>query len=51
MPVEISLVSDNILSIKEEDFDDSNLQFVSPGDVITRYQINYIGISECKISK
>ena len=47
MPVEISLVSDKILSIKEEeeDFDDSNLQFVSPGDVITRYQINYIGIS------
>jgi hypothetical protein len=40
MPVEISLVSDKVKSVKEEaDPFDGSLQFVSPGDVITRFKI------------
>ena len=39
MPVEISLVSDKLKAVKEEsDPFDASLQFVSPGDVITRFE-------------
>ena len=39
MPVEISLVSDKLMAVKEEsDPFDASLQFVSPGDVITRFE-------------
>jgi hypothetical protein len=39
MPVEISLVSEKVNQLKDEDdhhVDEPNLQLVSPGDVITR---------------
>ena len=39
MPVEISLVSEKVKQLEEEEdrhVDEPNLQLVSPGDVITR---------------
>jgi hypothetical protein len=37
MPVDISLVSDQVRPDEDEEVEvDPNLQFVSPGDVITR---------------
>ena len=38
MPVEISLVSEKVKHLEEDDHhvDEPNLQLVSPGDVITR---------------
>jgi hypothetical protein len=41
MPVEISLVSEKVPRIEDEDdheADGANLQLVSPGDVITRFK-------------
>jgi hypothetical protein len=42
MPVEISLVSEKVPRVKDEDDHDAegvNLQLVSPGDVITRFEL------------
>ena len=39
MPVEIALVSDRVKAVREEaDPLEASLQFVSPGDVITRFE-------------
>ena len=41
MPVEISLVSEKVPQVEDEDnneTDQANLQLVSPGDVITRFE-------------
>ena len=42
MPVEISLVSEKVPRVEDEDdheTDEANLQLVSPGDVITRFEL------------